>query len=102
MVTSGTALSAVGLTLSNAGVILGKPTRPETVAAVMVQVTDSAGDKATHDYLLTISSSPSGPITIIDPETITVNDTPTKVQLIDVSDKETVTVSDVPQVTPIN
>ncbi|MGA9425887.1 MAG: Ig-like domain repeat protein, partial [Terracidiphilus sp.] len=102
VVTSGTALSAVGLTLSNAGVILGKPTRPETVAAVMVQVTDSAGDKATHDYLLTISSSPSGPITIIDPETITVNDTPTKVQLIDVSDKETVTVSDVPQVTPIN
>ncbi|MGB8097423.1 MAG: SBBP repeat-containing protein [Terracidiphilus sp.] len=54
-VTSGTALSAVGLTLSTAGVISGKPSAPETAAAFTVDVVDSLGNVTTMTYHLTIN-----------------------------------------------
>ncbi len=54
-VTSGTALSAVGLTLSSSGVISGTPTAAETAAAFTVDVVDSAGDVTTMTYHLTIN-----------------------------------------------
>lgn len=98
-VSSGTALSAVGLTLSPAGVISGTPTASETAVSVAIQVTDSSGDTATQSYTLTISNSSSGPININDPETITVNDSNTQVQLFSVSDPETIAVTDIPVVT---
>jgi len=56
-VTSGTALSAVGLTLSPSGVISGDPTEPETGAAFTVEATDSLGDLASQTYDLTIYSA---------------------------------------------
>ncbi len=64
-VTSGTALSAVGLTLSSAGVISGTPTAPETAAAFIVDVVDSAGDVTTMVYHLTID-----PVLAIAPATL--------------------------------
>ncbi len=55
-VTSGTALSAVGLSLTSGGVISGYPNATETAAPFTVQVTDSQGNSATQDYALTIYS----------------------------------------------
>jgi len=98
-VASGTALSAVGLTLSPAGLIAGTPSATETAAALKVQVADSQGDFTQVNYTLTINSVSSGPITINDPETVTVNDSATQVQLVDVSDPETITVTDIATVT---
>jgi hypothetical protein len=54
-VTSGTGLSAVGLSLSSAGAISGTPTTTETAAPFAVQVTDSAGNKASANLALTIA-----------------------------------------------
>lgn len=53
-VTSGTALSAVGLSLTQAGIISGSPNASEIAAPFTVQVTDSAGNSATQNYTLTI------------------------------------------------
>jgi hypothetical protein len=53
-VTSGTGLSAVGLTLSSAGVLTGTPTAEETSGAFTVKVTDSYGDTAAATLSLTI------------------------------------------------
>ncbi len=53
-VTSGTALSAVGLGLTSAGVISGYPNATETAAPFTVQVVDSQGNTATQNYTLTI------------------------------------------------
>lgn len=53
-VPSGTALSAVGLTLSPAGVISGAPSKAEKSAPVTVKVTDSQNNTASRSYSLTI------------------------------------------------
>ncbi len=53
-VTSGTGLSAVGLTLTPAGAITGTPTAGETAAPFTVKVTDSYGDTASATFALTI------------------------------------------------
>ncbi len=53
-VTSGTALSAVGLSLTSAGAVSGSPNAAETAAAFTVQVTDSQGSTAKQNYTLTI------------------------------------------------
>ena len=98
-VISGTALSAVGLTLSPGGLISGTPSATETAAPLIIQVADSLGDFTQLNYTLTISSASSGPIFINDPETVTVNDSATEVQLVDVSDPETITVTDIAVVT---
>jgi hypothetical protein len=55
-VTSGTGLSAVGLTLSPAGVISGIPTAAEASTPFTVQVTDAAGNSATATLALTVTS----------------------------------------------
>jgi hypothetical protein len=56
-VTSGTGLSAVGLTLSPAGVITGTPTATETAIPVTLEVTDSAGNTATATLPITVTST---------------------------------------------
>ena len=53
-VTSGTALSAVGLGLTSAGIISGSPNATETAAPFTVKVVDSQGNTATQNYTLTI------------------------------------------------
>jgi hypothetical protein len=53
-VASGTALSAVGLSLTSEGVISGSPNATETAAQFTVKVVDSQGDTATQSYTLTI------------------------------------------------
>ena len=98
-VISGTALSAVGLTLSPAGLISGTPSTTETAAALLINVADSLGYHTELSYTLTVDSASSGPITINDPETVTVNDSLTEVQLVDVSDPETIAVTDIDVVT---
>jgi hypothetical protein len=103
-VASGTALSDVGLSLSSGGTISGTPSTTETAAAFVLRVADSLGNFSQLNYTLTINSASSAPITINDPETVTVNDLP-QVQLVDVSDPETITVTDIPVVTvgsPLN
>jgi hypothetical protein len=55
-VVSGTGLSAVGLSLSPAGVITGTPTKGETSIPVTVQVTDSAGNTATATFSFTVTA----------------------------------------------
>ena len=64
-VTSGTALSAVGLGLTSAGVISGYPNASETAAPFTVQVVDSQGNTASQNYTLTvylgISTTPRQP-----------------------------------------
>ncbi len=55
-VTSGTALSAVGLTLTSSGTITGTPNSTENFAPLTVQVTDSAGNTATANLTLTVTS----------------------------------------------
>lgn len=71
---------------------------PGTVAAGSYTVTVSyAGDanyNADSISIQLVVSSSSGPIEVSDPETITVNDSATQVQIIDVSDPETVHVTD--------
>jgi hypothetical protein len=96
---SGTALSAVGLTLSPGGLISGTPSATETAAPLTIKVADTLGYYTQLNYTLTINSASSGPITINDPETVTVNDSLTQVQLVDVSDPETITVTDIAVVT---
>jgi hypothetical protein len=54
--TSGTALSAVGLSLSSAGVITGTPSAAENAAPLTLQLTDSAGNQATATLALTVTS----------------------------------------------
>jgi hypothetical protein len=53
-VTSGTGLSAVGLTLSPSGAITGTPSAGETAGTFVVKVTDGAGDAATGTVTLTV------------------------------------------------
>ena len=55
-VTSGTALSAVGLTLSPTGAITGTPTTGETAIPLTVTVTDSNGNTATANLTLTVTA----------------------------------------------
>ena len=55
-VTSGTALSAVGLSLSPSGLITGTPNATETSIAFVVTVTDSVGNTATATLHLTVTS----------------------------------------------
>jgi hypothetical protein len=54
--TSGTALSAVGLSLSSAGAITGTPSTAENATPLTLQVTDSAGNQATATLALTVTS----------------------------------------------
>jgi hypothetical protein len=96
---SGTALSAVGLTLSLGGLISGTPSATETAAPLTIKVADTLGYYTELNYTLTINSASSGPITINDPETVTVNDSLTQVQLVDVSDPEAITATDIAVVT---
>ncbi len=56
-VTSGTALSAVGLTLAPSGAITGTPNAGENSAPLTVQVTDSSGNTATATLSLTVTSA---------------------------------------------
>jgi hypothetical protein len=55
-VLSGTGLSAVGLTLSPSGAIIGTPTTGETAVPFTTQLTDSASNQATATLTLTIAS----------------------------------------------
>jgi hypothetical protein len=55
-VTSGTGLSAVGVSLSSSGAITGIPTASETSVPFTVQVADSAGNTATATLMLTVTS----------------------------------------------
>lgn len=55
-VTSGSALAAVGLTLSPSGLISGTPTATESASNVTVQVTDSGGFAAQQTYQLTVTN----------------------------------------------
>ena len=88
---SGTALSAVGLSLSTTGTISGTPTGPETAAAFTVKIADSQGDFTQLNYTLTVNASTSTPAQVTDNETITVTDTET---FPDVADSEKITVTD--------
>lgn len=90
-VASGTALSAVGLTLSSAGTISGTPNAAESAAAFTVKVSDSLGDFTQLNYTLTINSAVGQPAQVTDMETITVSDTET---FPDVVDSEPITVTD--------
>ena len=56
-VTSGTALSAVGLTLAPSGTITGTPAAGENSTPLTVRVTDSAGNTATATLSLTVTSA---------------------------------------------
>jgi hypothetical protein len=97
-VASGTALSAVGFSLSSGGAISGTPSGPETGAAFTVQVVDSQGNTATQNYTLTVNASTSTPAVVTDNETITVTDAET---FPDVADIEAITVNDGVTVTPL-
>ena len=57
-VTSGTGLSAVGLTLSSAGVVSGTPNAGETAGTFVVKVTDGAGNTASGTVTLTVVYAP--------------------------------------------
>jgi hypothetical protein len=81
------------------GLVSGTPTQAGSFNSIAVTVTDSLHFTATQSYAITIASAPSGPITINDPETVTVNDSLTQVQLVDVSDPEAITVTDIAVVT---
>ena len=91
-VASGTALSAVGLTLSPGGLIAGTPGATETAASLTIQVADSLGDFTQLNYSLTVNASTSTPAQVTDNETITVTDTET---FPNVADAETITVTDI-------
>ncbi len=81
-----------GLNLSSAGLISGTPSSAG-LALFIVQVTDSQGDTATTLCQIEIQNPVSVTATVNDQETITVNDSGTQVQLIDVADAETITVT---------
>ena len=88
-------LTGLGLSLSPAGVLSGTPTAAGQ-ATFTAQVADSFGDAASQQYSLVIGAAPAGPVSVNDPETITVNDSGTNVQLIDVNDaSETIHVNDI-------
>ena len=91
-VASGTALSAVGLTLSSTGTISGTPNATETAAAFTLRVADSLGDFTQLNYTLTINSAVGQPAQVTDIETITVSDTET---FPDIVDSEPITVDDI-------
>ena len=55
-VTSGTGLSAVGLTLASNGTITGIPTTGETNIPVTIQATDTAGNTASATFTVTVTS----------------------------------------------
>ena len=95
-VASGTALSAVGLTLSSTGTISGTPNATETAAAFTLRVADSLGDFTQLNYTLTINSAVGQPAQVTDNETITVSDTEI---FPDVVDSEPITVTDMVSVT---
>ncbi len=86
-------LTALGLSLSSTGILNGTPTAAGQ-AAFTAQVTDSFGEIATQAYTLVINAAVSGPVNVNDPETITVNDSQTSVQIIDATDPETIKVTD--------
>jgi uncharacterized repeat protein (TIGR03803 family) len=87
-------LSALGLSLSSAGVLSGTPSAAGQ-STFTAQVTDSFGGTATQSYTVVINAAASGSVSVNDPETITVNDSGTSVQLIDVNDAtETIHVID--------
>lgn len=87
-------LSALGLSLSSAGVLSGTPSAAGQ-ATFTAQVTDSFGGTATQSYTVVINAAVSGPAVANDNETITVNDSGTSVEVIDVNDPtETIHVSD--------
>jgi hypothetical protein len=90
-VASGTALSAVGLSLSSAGLISGTPSATETAAPFTLRIADSRGDFTQLNYTLTINSAVGQPAQVTDNETITVSDTET---FPDVVDSEAITVTD--------
>ena len=90
-VISGTALSAVGLTLSPAGLISGTPSTTETAAALLIKVADSQGYYTEFNYPLTVNAATSTPAQVTDNETITVTDAET---FPDVVDSEPITVTD--------
>jgi len=92
-------LTPPGLSIgSTTGIVFGTPTMAGTFYFT-VTVEDSLHFTATQSYVVTISGASSGPITVNDPETVTVNDSLTQVQLNDVSDPETIKVTDIAQVT---
>ena len=95
-VVSETGLSAVGLTLSSAGLISGTPSAAETAAPFTLQIADSLGDSAQLSYTLTIKSASGQPAVVADNETITVADTET---FPDIVDSESITVTDSVSVT---
>ncbi|MGB9230201.1 MAG: Ig-like domain repeat protein [Terracidiphilus sp.] len=88
-----------GLTIGpSTGTISGTPTVDAgSPYSVTVTVTDTNSNTATKNYSLAINSASSGPIAINDLETVTVNDSPTPIQRINVSDSETITVNDSPE-----
>ncbi|MGB0080295.1 MAG: putative Ig domain-containing protein, partial [Terracidiphilus sp.] len=90
-VISGTALSAVGLTLSPGGLISGTPSTTETAAALLIKVADSQGYYTEFNYPLTVNAATSTPAQVTDNETITVTDAET---FPDVVDSEPITVTD--------
>ncbi len=57
-VTSGTGLSAVGLSLSTGGVVSGTPSAAETAGTFVVKVTDGVGNTASATITLTVAYSP--------------------------------------------
>ncbi len=69
-VTSGTALSAVGLSLTSTGVISGYPNATETSAPFTVKVTDSQGNSGTQNYTLTVYSGISATPTTLPAGTV--------------------------------
>jgi hypothetical protein len=98
-VISGTALTAVNLSLSSAGLISGTPNATETAAPLTIQVVDSLGDNTELNYTLTINSATSTPAQVTDNEIITVSDTET---FPDVVDSEKITVTDIETVRAYN
>ena len=62
-VVSGTALSAVSLSLSPAGLISGTPSAAESAAPLTLQVADSQGDFTHQNFTLTINAA-GAPLTI--------------------------------------
>jgi hypothetical protein len=68
-VASGTALSAVGLTLSPAGLISGTPNATEAAAPLTIQVADSLGNFTHLNYTLTITAP--APIASLSSATLT-------------------------------
>jgi N-acetylneuraminic acid mutarotase len=98
-VISGTALSAVSLTLSTGGLISGTPNATETAAPLTIKIADSLGYYTEANYTLTVNAATSTPAQVMDNETITVTDTET---FPDVVDSEAITVTDIDSVRAYN